>query len=166
LKSDQPYWGGAWFFSIPRGVALAIPFVRISPEGAPLPGSARFNIDIPRPKVLSWLPDWLKTSYDYEEWRVRAIVFALTSERWVNDSVPSSFERQRSKLKSGAQRADGPLVTPVMTSKHRLFANIYEYVSIDGVPYEYVPHSSVSGRHHLEQSGIETGLPAAPSGPQ
>jgi hypothetical protein len=168
LESDRSYWGRR-FFSIPHGAALTMPFERILPDGTPVQGPTRFHVDIPETQWWwpDWLksssvPDWLKSSYVYEEVRIRAFVFAISTERGTDGTIPSSFERQRDKLRSGELRADGPLMTPALTRKHRLSAKIYEWVSIDGRPYEYVPRSAISGQQHLDYSGIATGKPALP----
>ncbi len=141
------------YFAVPGGFALVTRLEQINPDGSPKDLPDRWSIQPPTLRVFS-LSEYLKALFTANSGYYRIIVFIVTPHAFSQSDQQVSSDEAEDWLVAGLNKLPEPIANLPLTEQYSTTALIYEFKSLASQEATINLQSRLTGRIHLQKSGI------------
>ena len=155
--SEKKYYALRDDSGVRNGFALASSIERINPDGSTNEND-RWLEDVPPMRKFS-IADYVAALFRARPGRYRVIVFVLTDKPPTqNTDARVSSDEAKLWTKKGAESLPKEIAQMEYTADYKCTALVYEFKTLAGAKPQFVEPSEITGRMHLEKSGILAAL--------
>jgi len=147
-------YGEKSFYAVPDGFAMASRLEQINPDGSF--SANRWSLQTATMSSFS-IEAYLRALFQARAGHFRVVVFMVTNHPFQQTDVKVTSEEAKNWLKKGVNELPKKIGDRDYTDDYVCTALIYEFQTLGGGEARFVEPSEITGRTHLEKSGL---LPA------
>lgn len=148
-------YGEKSFYAVPDGFAMASRLEQINADGSF--GANRWSLETEPIRSFS-ITSYLSALFRAREGHYRVVVFVATNHPFEQTDAKVTSDQATSWVKKGLNQLPKKIGDRDYTDDYACTAEIYEFETLGGGQSRFVEPSEITGRTHLEKSGILAAL--------
>jgi hypothetical protein len=148
-------YGEKSFYAVPDGFAMASRLEQINADGSF--GANRWSLETAPIRSFS-ITSYLSALFRARAGHFRVVVFVVTNHAFGQTDAKVSSDQATSWVKKGLNQLPKKIGDRDYTDDYTCTALIYEFETLGGGQSRFVEPSEITGRAHLEKSGLLSAL--------
>jgi hypothetical protein len=148
-------YGEKSFYAVPDGFAMASRLEQINADGSF--GANRWSLDTAPIRSFS-IESYLGALFRARAGHFRVVVFVITNHPFEQTDAKVTSDQAKSWVKKGLNQLPKKIGDRDYSDDYTCTAEIYEFETLGGGEAKFVEPSEITGRTHLEKSGILAAL--------
>ncbi len=155
LKASE-YWEMS-YYAVPDGFALVTRLEQINSDGTPKEEQDRWSMQVPPMRKFT-LMNYLKALFTANPGHFRILVFIVTPKPFSKSDETVDRKEAMDWLERGLNKLPQPIASKLYTNQCEITVLIYEFEQPESGETILKQPSHLSGRKHIEQSGLISAL--------
>jgi hypothetical protein len=152
-------YGDKSFYAVPDGFAMASRLEQINADGTP--GSDRWSLDVTPVRQFS-VRDYVRALFHARPGHYRVVVFMITNHPFTQRATTVKSKEASAWVRSGMNMLPREIGDRAFGADYLCTALIYEFRTVGGGEAIFVEPSELTGRDHLQRSGLLAALQPRP----